>query len=182
MKKLCKVCPFREGDKKTMREQAERIVELKKEVNDISLKLEVFRSKEAEANSALAFAKQKAEELKNEAVVKYALECERLRIYRDKWQKYIDGRAKAGELALNIKKTDQVLRECQLMLEEMMYSDLDIGSGSVAQDYIAERDRLDDEPQLNYESIAIKTRKKAGEERISDEEIDAMLKLLKEEI
>lgn len=163
-----------------MLEQAERIVELKKEINGLSVALEKFRSQEAEAAMAITFAKKKAEEIKNDATVKYALECERLRMYREKWQRYIDGRATAGQLAENIKKTDDTLRECQLMLEEMLYSDLNI-ERSVAEEYISERDRLDDEPQLNYEAIAIKTKRLAKEERISDGEIESMLRRLKGE-
>ena len=82
----------------------------------------------------MAFAKKKSEELVQEAQIKYALECERLRVYRNKWLRYIKDKDKAGTLK-DIERTNQVLKECQIQLEDMLYTDLGINQ-NVADSYL----------------------------------------------
>lgn len=180
MKKICNSCPYREGDKRTMREQAERILDLKNENAALNQKLDECRAGENEAASVLALAKKQADELVRKAKVHYALECERLKTYRQKWEKYIEGRSAAGILAENIKRTDEVLKECQKMLEEMLYTDLGVDE-EVAKGYIAERDRLDDEPRLDYAALNLQLKKPKSGDKITDREIDDMLKRLRGE-
>lgn len=179
MKKICKKCEIVNKNNNVMREQAKRIIELKKEVNDLSVCLEQYRSKEGEITQILSFAKTKAEELVQESKIKYALECQRLKLYRDKWMRYIKDKNKAGKLAQDIEKTNEVLKECQVLLEDMLYTDLGINQ-SVSQSYINERERIDDEPSLDYNTIIKETEENFyGKEIITDEELGKMLSKLK---
>ena len=131
-----------------IKEQADRINELREENGDLLIALEGYRQKEKEISELLSFAKKQSEELKNEAKIKYALECERLKLYRQKWTKIVTSRD--GEtLEKNYDKTLATLKLCQKELEEMLSSDL----GENMRDYLAERDRIDDEPILDYKAI-----------------------------
>ncbi len=179
MKKICKNCQTLSKNNDIMREQAKRIAELKREVNDLSVALEQYRSRETQTMQVITLAKQKADELAQEAKIKYALECQRLRVYRDKWMRYIKDRNAAGKLAQDIEKTNEVLKECQALLEDMLYTDLGINC-NVADSYICERERIDDEPLLDYKTIIAEAeRKAAAEDTITDEELEKMLEKLR---
>lgn len=179
MKKVCINCEIVNKNNNIMREQAKRIVELKKEVNDLSINLELYRSREVEITQILSFAKNKAEELVQESKIKYALECQRLKLYRDKWMRYIKDKNKAGKLAEDIEKTNDVLKECQVLLEDMLYTDLGINQ-SVSESYLNERERIDDEPSLNYNTIIKETEANLYDnDLISDDELGKMLAKLR---
>ena len=134
----------------------------------------------------MAFAKEKAEEIIQDAKIKYALECQRLRLYRNKWMRYIKDKNREGKLAADIEKTNEVLKECQSQLEDMLYTDLGIDK-SVVDSYIYERERIDAEPALNYKAIIEQNLKLEeddeedfdGEDKITDEELEKMLEKLR---
>ncbi len=188
MRRFCKSCKIIEKNNQIMKEQALRIVELKQEVNDLAIELEKYRRKEMEITQLLAYSKKKSEEIVQEAKIKYALECQRLRLYRNKWMRYIKDKNKAGKLAEDIERTNRVLKECQIQLEDMLYTDLGINI-NVADSYICERERIDDEPSLNYQAIIDEHTKspiKTGsveniedEQKIRNEELEKMLDKLR---
>lgn len=178
MKKYCKKCEIVAKNNHIMKEQAMRIVELKKEVNDLSIELEEYKKKEVEINQLLAYAKKQSEDIIREAKTKYALECQRLRLYRNKWMRYIKDRNRAGKLAEDIERTNTVLKECQTQLEDMLYTDLGINK-NVSDSYIYERERIGDEPILNYHAI-INEHINNIEEKISNEELEKMMERLRE--
>ena len=179
MRNLCKNCEINKYNNNIMHEQAKRIVELKKEVNDLSIEIENFKKKEEEITQVLIFAREKANEIIQEAKIKNALECERLKIYRNKWLRYIDEKGAKGQLAEDIEKTNHILRECQIELEDMLYNDLDIDK-SVCESYICERERIDDEPSLDYKAILQDTKDTFDkQESLSDEELQKMISKLK---
>lgn len=152
-----------------VKEQAERIAELKKQNAELTLALESYKSKEAAIAETLDYARKKSAEMASEAKVKYALECERLKAFRKKWTSL----ARSGNLAASLERTENLLRECQAELEKGLSDDLGTA------DYIAERERLDAEPNLNYEAIieeeanAVQTKKQI--EELSDEELEELL-------
>lgn len=176
MKKDCKKCEIVLRNNNTMKEQAIRIVELKREINDLSIALEEYKKRETEISQILTFAREKADELMRDAKTKYALECQRLKLYRNKWMRYIKDRNKAGKLSEDIEKTNEVLKECQIQLEDMLYTDLGINQ-SVTDSYIYERERIDDDPILDYRAIIDENINK--EEKITNEELERMLEKLR---
>jgi len=104
-----------------------------------------------------------------EAKVKYALECERLKLYRAKWTKCVEN----DSLNKNLQRTLTTLRDCQLEMEAMLASDL----GENFKAYLSERNRLSDEPSLDYQAI-VKPAKKADEDMLTDEELNELLEQL----
>ena len=126
-----------------VKEQADRIAELKKQNADLTLALDALRSKESEITATLATIKKREEESRAEVKIKYALECERLKNFRAKW---IEA-ARLGSLKSDFEKTEKLLKDCQAELEQGFSDDLG------ASDYLMERDRLNDDPILNYEAI-----------------------------
>ena len=128
-----------------VKKQAERIAELKEEVNELTKKLEEYRRKETEIILNLEYARKKREEYVSMSKVQYALECERVEAFRKKHSNF---RSKE-ELTSAYDNAYSELRKWQIEMERAMASDL----GSPMQDYVEERERLDDDPSLNYESI-----------------------------
>lgn len=171
----------RESKKKTalserdilIKNQAERIAELKKENAELLQNLESCRAKENEIADTLSFTKRKQEEILNEAKIKYALECERIKSFRKKWT----DAAKEGILRANYALTEKTLRECQLEMEEA----LSMKIGDAGKSYVEERDRLDDDPGLNYSAFLPETssEKFPGEiEELSEKELGELLEQL----
>ncbi len=155
-----------------IREQADRIAELKRLNADLALALEDYRLREKAITDALNYAQQKSAEILAEAKVKYALECERIKAYRKKWIAAV----KSGALQSSYEQTEKTLLACQKELETALASDLGTN------DYIAERERLDDDPSLNYEAIIdeenekISPETKSQIEDLSDEELEDLLR------
>ncbi len=156
-----------------IKEQSERINELRQENSDLLVALEAYRKKEKEISELLSFAKKQSEELKSEAKVKLALECERIKLYRKKWLAVAD--IKDGiALAQNFEKTLSTLKVCQKEMEEMLANDL----GESMQIYLKERDRIDDDPILDYQAILCDKKTPDNIDSLSGEEIEDLLRQL----
>lgn len=157
-----------------IREQADRIAELKRLNSDLALALEEYRLREKAITDALNYAQQKSAEILAEAKVKYALECERLKAYRKKWISAV----KNGAMKTSYELTEKTLLDCQKELETALASDLG------TDDYILERERLGDEPNLNYEAIIdeenakISSETRSQIEDLSEEELEDLLNQL----
>lgn len=155
-----------------IKQQADRINELREENANLLIALEGYRLKEKQISDLVDYAKKQSEDLKNEAKVKYALECERIKLYRQKWTTIINSK-KGDTLSLNYEKTLSTLKECQKEMEEMLANDL----GENMKDYLSERNRIDDEPILNYQAIINKS-SKVDLETLTNEEIQDLLNQL----
>ena len=149
-----------------LKEQASRIAELKQQNAILTQKLEEYEKREKEISDAIIATKRKCDELNAEIKVKYALECERLESFRKKWT----DAAKYGYLQDGYERTDRVLKECQAELEKAFADDFGIT------DYLSERERLDDEPSLNYEAIKTEGKKRQKIEELSERELEELLK------
>ena len=145
----------RVNDIAIMREQTQRIQELKRENADLINKLEDYRKKEESIISTINFAQSEAEKLRRDSRERYAIECERLKKFREKWVGYVSIAKKTGKLAEDFEESNRVLKECQVELEEMIYKDLMDGSpiDTAKQDYLNERERIGAEPTLDYKKI-----------------------------
>ena len=150
---------------KFLKEQAERIAELKKQNAELTAKLDECAKREREISDAIVANKKKCDEIMTEVKVKYALECERLAAFRKKWT----DAARYGYLKEGYEKTDRVLKECQAELERSFADDFGIT------DYLSERARLDDEPALNYQALKSEAKKKKIEE-LSERDLEELLK------
>ena len=60
--------------------QAERIVELKREIDRLNAELDTFKARENEISKSLLVAKELGEKYERECRVRYALEAERLSV------------------------------------------------------------------------------------------------------
>lgn len=149
-----------------MKEQAARIAELKQQNALLTQKLEEYQKREREISDAIIATNKKCDEIDSDIKVKYALECERLAYFRKKWT----DAAKYGYLKEGYEKTDRVLKECLTELEKAFADDFGVS------DYISERERLDDDPDLNYEAIRTEAKKKQKIEEISEKDLAELLK------
>jgi hypothetical protein len=151
--------------------QSKRIEELKQENEKLVLELEKYRLQEKEISETLSYAKKQAESIIGEAKIKYALECERIKVYRQKWTLLAPTNNKT-KLIQSFDKTLDTLRECQKEMESMLANDL----GEDMESYIGERDRLNTDPCLNYQAIIADTENKI--EHLKESELEELLKQL----
>lgn len=143
MKKIAKKITEATEANDLVKEQAKRIAELKGENARLLQKLDEYEKRDREIIDTLAFAKKKCDEMLSESKVKYALECERLKTFHEKWI----AAAKDGYLKYGIEQTDRILRDCRAELEKAFADDLGVS------DYLSERERLNADPTLNYRAI-----------------------------
>lgn len=154
-----------------VKEQAARIAELKAENAALIQKLDAYVAREKELTETIAFAKKKCDEMVSETKVRYALECERLKNFRDKWT----AAARDGYLQYGVEQTEKILQECRKEMERAFADDLGIS------DYLSERDRLGADPTLNYRAILSEEKKdpppaKRKIEELSERDLAELLK------
>ena len=133
------------GEALLIKQQAERIEELREENRALEQSLETYRNREKEIVGTLEFAKKKSDEYVAMVRVRYALECDRLARFRTKLKAY---RTKE-ELIKGYDDAYGQLKEWQNDLEQAIARDF----GNPIRDYLGERKRLSDEPGLNYGAI-----------------------------
>lgn len=78
------------SDNKCLQEKSMRIEELLVENNCLKGQLVQYKSREANVNDALITAIDKAQEMEYVAKMRYELELERVKTFRDKWIRYCD--------------------------------------------------------------------------------------------
>lgn len=151
--------------------QSKRIEELKVENEKLHKELEKYRALEKEISDTLSYAKKQAESIVSEAKIKYALECERIKVYRQKWTLAAQNNNK-GRILDSFEKTFETLKQCQADMENMLACDL----GDDMKSYIEERDRLNSEPCLNYKAIISQNENKL--EELNNNELEELLNQL----
>ncbi len=167
-KKLKKDNGTKTDEAMLIKQQAERIEELREENRALELSLESYRNREKEIVATLEFAKKKGEEYVAMVRVKYALECDRLARFRTKLKAY---RTKE-ELIKGYDDAYGQLKEWQNELEQAIAKDF----GNPMKDYLGERKRLNDEPALNYGAIIGEgTTDLENATQISEEELKELL-------
>lgn len=158
----------RNEDKLLIEQQRERIEELREQNRELGGIVNEYRSREKEITDALEFAKKKSEEYVAIAKVKFALECERLNVFRTKLEKF---RSKE-ELLRAYDDAYGEIREWRDDLEKSISGDY----GSAMKDYVEEKERLKDDHSLDYGAIARSECSELNEtNKISEEELRELL-------
>ncbi len=78
------------SEKKCLQEKSLRIEDLLAENNSLKGQLVQYKGREANVNNALITALDKAQEMEYIAKMRYELELERVKVFRDKWINYCD--------------------------------------------------------------------------------------------
>lgn len=151
--------------------QSRRIEELKQENEKIQVELEKYRAKEKEISDTLSYAKKQAENITSEAKIKYALECERIKVFRQKWTLLAPSNNK-NRIQESYERTMETLKQCQLDMENMLANDL----GEDMASYIEERNRLSMEPCLNYQAIVSENESRS--DHLNDNDLEELLRQL----
>ena len=71
-----------------LKEQKSRILDLTKENSQLISDLDKCKDKEKTINQTMLRAEKNAEKLKEKTELQYALEMERLRIFKERWERY----------------------------------------------------------------------------------------------
>ena len=95
----------------------EEIESLKKEIANLNTKLSEYEGREKEIAETLRLAKEKAEEVVNEAQLKYAAEMKSLRNFADKWRSYFKYLRDKYPLYPAVKDAEKVYSEIEKAIE-----------------------------------------------------------------
>lgn len=120
-----------EADKneKIHAQQRERIVELVGEISDLKRQLKEYRDRDGQISSAIISATEKAEKMTAELRFRYALEMDRLSLFRAKWTGvYQEMKERYGfqEDALNV---ESVAVSTRLEIERFLSRDFSLAKG-----------------------------------------------------
>lgn len=143
-KTLKKVKPA-DGNALLLKQQAERIAELKAENETLNNVLEKYREREREVVDTVEFARKKGDEYVAMIKIKYALECERIKRFKERLEKF----RSREEL---LKCYDTAYGELNVWIEDMektMANDF----GNAMSDYLSEKRRLKEGPDVEYVSL-----------------------------
>ena len=157
-----------EYDAQIIKQQAERISELKTEIDVLEKALEVYRKRERDVVDTVDFARKKGDEYVAMIKIKYALECERIRRFKERLEKF----RTRDEL---IRCYDTAFGELNAWLDEMERT-IANDFGSAMTDYISERKRLNTEPELDYTEITKRLKTDLSEAgQLSEEDLKDLL-------
>lgn len=115
-----------ERNENQIKENQARLINIKKENNELKSQLFVFREREDEIKNSLYAANEKASEMTLELKIQYALEIERLRIFQAKWTncyEELKERYHFGKDALNM---ESVVTSTALELENLLARDFSL--------------------------------------------------------
>lgn len=120
-----------EADKneKIHAQQRERIVELVNEISDLKRQLKEYREREGQISSAIISATEKAEKMTADLKFRYAMEMDRLSLFRAKWTGvYQEMKERYGfqEDALNV---ESVAVSTRLEIERFLSRDFSLAKG-----------------------------------------------------
>lgn len=139
----------REKADKAGLEQKERIRVLKAQCDRMAEELEVYRDKEEQIKAALIAAGEQAEKTELDIKLRYAMELERLKLFRAKWTgayEELKERYGFGKDALNM---ESVAVSVRMELERFLAKDFALDRGGAApeqeEQFKAEAERLSEE-------------------------------------
>ena len=110
-------------------QQRERIVELVNEISDLKRQLKEYRDREGQISSAIISATEKAEKMTADLKFRYAMEMDRLSLFRAKWTGvYQEMKERYGfqEDALNV---ESVAVSTRLEIERFLSRDFSLAKG-----------------------------------------------------
>lgn len=157
-------------------EQKERIRLLKAQVEELNTELGVYRGKEEQIKTALMSATEQAEKTVLDIKFRYAMELERLKLFRAKWtQAYeeIKERYNFSKDALNM---ESVAVSAKLEIERFLAQDFSIGRGDpvdeTEEEFKTEAERLsegDSKVRELKEKLLQAEEKKNRESRLAEQ-------------
>lgn len=144
-----------QSDKDALSEKSIRIEELKAENAALLREIEQLKKREKNVNEALMTAIEKAKEMDYSTKIRFALEGERIKLFRDKWLNYCDKNIQDTYLQKKRGEVSGALMDIEEELVEAMSKDMDL-----------QVSRPENEVQAQYmeeaKRIISKARKTAG--------------------
>lgn len=118
-----------------LKEQADRIDELKAECAVLKGENDAFCEREKSVSKALLAASEKAEEIEAAAKVRYSLEIQRLNSFRDKWTDYLAKISADKAISADVKRFTTFLEDLECELTAVMEHDLNMSVTAGAEKY-----------------------------------------------
>lgn len=114
------------GEIQSMREQVEVCRGVKEENDRLQIENENLKKKENEINQVLSIALEKANAIKTDAKLQYALEIERLKIFQAKWTNAYEKLKEQYNFDKDSLTLEGVITDVSLKLEQALYKDFGI--------------------------------------------------------
>lgn len=111
------------------REQRERIAELSEKINELTRIVMDYRAREESISSAFVAANEKAEKLTADIRLRYGMELERLRLFKEKWTgvyRELKERYRFDKDALNM---ESVAVQTKLEIERVLAREFSLSKG-----------------------------------------------------
>ena len=118
-----------------LKEQAERIDELRSECAALREENADYRDREKSVAKALLAASEKAEEIEAAAKVRYSLEIQRLNSFREKWSDYLSKLKDDKVIGAEARRFDRFMEDLEAELTEVMEHDLNMSVTAGAERY-----------------------------------------------
>lgn len=132
-------------------EQKERIRVLKAQCDRLSEELDVYRGREEQIKSALITASEQAEKTVLDVKLRYAMELERLKLFRAKWTGAYEEIKQRYGFAKDTLNMESVAVSVKLELERFLAHDFSLDKGIPAEDteeaFKEEAERLSEEDE-----------------------------------
>ena len=118
-----------------LKDQAERIDQLKSECAALREDNAGYRDREKSVAKALLAASEKAEEIEAAAKVRYSLEIQRLNSFRDKWTDYLDKLKEDKVIGAEAGRFAVFMEDLEAELTSVMEHDLNMSVTAGAEKY-----------------------------------------------
>ncbi|MGI6701036.1 MAG: DivIVA domain-containing protein [Christensenellales bacterium] len=158
-----------------MQEQRKRIDELKEENRILFDRIEEYKKAEKTVSEAIISATKKAGDILTAAKMRYALECERIKLMRLKWTQYVESASEKVRAIDESVNMQAYLIKMEDELKEALNSDLNIKKtrtlNEAEEQFISENERLTGESCINVMRKALKEETKADKSKDYTEKV-----------
>ena len=113
-------------------ESSNRINELKNEVRTLTLEKNEYKAKENSISNALTEALKKAEEIENVAKARYAMEINRLALFRRRFSEYLSSISDQTPVDVAISEFENGVKELESELKQVMQQEFNLEKITVA--------------------------------------------------
>lgn len=142
-----------DGELAAARGQLSLVEGLKEENDAFRAELQKYREKEDQIKTILALANEKAEDIKTDVKLQYALEIERLKIFQAKWTNAYEELKERYRFDKDALSMEAAVTDASLQIEKLLYADFGIrltpSSDEAEQQFKTEVERL----EINQDEI-----------------------------
>lgn len=125
-------------------EQSKRINELKGEIRTVTAEKNELKAREISVSQALTEAMRRADEIERAAEARYAIELNRLRLFRKRFTEYISKISDQTPISVAISEFESNVKALESELAEVMHNEFNLINSIPTQDIEQEADKSEE--------------------------------------